>query len=732
MSTQASYRLGEVGGYALDPDHEIPPASAREDLKPGEQAWLMIELPDRNKSAWAEVQKVLGPGWYLGRAENGDEVEFGSEHVFGINAPRFQMGAWYDFLPGMRREPKKPEASPPAAPGGRPAWYEFLPSGPRPRAKGESVFDVWKRGAPAEPIKEERKGFWDFFRRKPKVEVGPIPTAERRPERRSFLRLPGTVPEPPVPQPPPEPMEPLQEPPGPLPQAIILPEGPRGSISLPEGQFRPPDELFDVLAPEAPGPGLPPPAHARPSAMIVGPAAANLPTQIDAFSVLEPGPPGGFGPPSQIEPPSPFTMFTSEPATTFGMTQPAAPTPFDILEPSAAAPESGLVVRPEQGMTSGSVFDILEPGPAQPMTSYAPPEPGPTVFDPIEPRPPAPKPARKKSEKGRKRRQEFPVWEIPTHEEWIKFIQKTFKVNDLWEYIRKDRTSEYFIEEMKNYGEGYGEPAFIPVETWQDAWEFDSIFSFFGVPRDVWEPYAEAMAKEEEDVGYPEYAWERMQLDLLGPLEDALNKAFNAIKPSYLPGQFIMSSDDGSGTWGLVYWEQMDEKELVKFEKQAAREREADKREQEEFERKRAVQVKRIWGTIPKIEDLVPWIEETFDVDKMFDDIQKNRRQKGWKSEVKEYGEAVMTLTTVTDIGPSRIKDYEYDIAAYFGIPPDVVTLYEDSDSTQELWDDIFWPFFEVLGQAFTMLLPYANLPGMIRVDEDDEDRLTIQYVEEK
>jgi len=42
----------------------------------------------------------------------------------------------------------------------------------------------------------------------------------------------------------------------------------------------------------------------------------------------------------------------------------------------------------------------------------------------------------------------------------------------------------------------------------------------------------------------------------------------------------------------------------------------------------------------------------------------------------------------------------------------------------------VFWPFFGNINEAFSMLLPYADLPGEISVDEDDEDNLAIIYTE--
>lgn len=745
MNAQASHRLGEVSRYADDPNCNIPPPHYREDLEPGELAWLMVEHPDDLQPLWAEIHEVLGPGWYLGKAADGSPIEFGAEHVFGIDGPHFQMGAWYDYLPGGKGKRPPPAAGPGPAPAPVPraaTWWENLPGGPRGRG-GPSIFDVWKRGAPAAasaqpvpPPGEPRKSFWEFFKRKPKFEVEPIPPAERR-DRPSFLRLPGVTPEPPAPfrvqveSPYPEEQAPeAQREPR---QTMIVPGDPRG-FSVPErGPSGAPDELFQVLAPPTAAPAASPQA---PGAMIVGPASA-LPAQIDAFNVLEPNQggspatpgaaPGAFEMVVPGAAPSPFEMISPEAAAApFGMIVPGEPTPFDILEPGSMEPGGGLVVRPEQGVSSSSVFDILEPEP-QPLAPYMEPAaaaPGPTLFDALPPEPPkAAVPRRKKTKKR------GPDWEVPTREEWVKWIKDTFDLEDLWRHVRGERNSEYFLDEQLSE-EDMGQPPLIPIQTWEDAWDFDSILTFFGVPEEIWEPISGEMREEDEKHGYADEAWEKMQTDVIFPLENALEGAFKSIQPADLPGYFILASDDGSGTWGLCYYEKLDPKAAGKRQREALAARERAGREAKDLDRRRKAEIKRIWGRMPDPDDLLGWIDEKFDIEAMFFDIAKARRTKTWKTELKEYGEAKLNLEIIGNLGPNRAKDYEYEVAAYFGIPPEIVSLYEDSESGQELWSEIFWPFFEILSETFAMILPSANLPGIITVEEDDQDHLVLQYVE--
>ncbi len=747
MNASASYRLGEVGGFKDDPRVEVPPLEYRNDLRPGEQARLLVEYPDEAAPAWTEIRKVLGPGWYLGRAHDGSEVEFGSEHVFAIRGPRYQMGAWYDHLPGAKPPekrnvpPQKQQTPPPQQ--ASPQWFDYLRGGKH--YKKPSLFEFWKKGAPADPAgpAEKRGSFWDIFRRKPRVEVGPIPAAERREARPSFLQLPFQRPAPPAStelqvfqEPPPGPTPPeAQEAAQAAAQAIIMPEAPRGGIASWEGTSRPPDDLFQVLVPEeglpgAPGAPLPPPP--APGSIIVSRETQNLPSQVVAFSILELGPsPEPFGTLSTIESATPFTMIQPE--------EPGTPTPFDVLVPSAELPGQGLVVRPSTEVSGTSVFDILEPQ-VQPLTPFQEPPPSaappPTVFDPIAPPPEPPK----KKKSGRRKPavpsgyievgdppRKLPVWQIPTREEWVKWVRDTFNLEGLWGYLRKERLSDFFIQEQ--IGEGYGgdEPT-IPVETWEDAWDFDSIFNFFGIPGEITEPYTDwfqELASEGDD----EYeAWEAILENLIYPLSNALYEAFKVIKPSDLPGDFVLGADDGSNTWGLLYYEKMDPKEAARLRREMKRQQEIEQREAIEADKHRKAALKKIWGATPRPEDLVPWIEQKYDIEAMFRDIKKQIRSKVWREQMKEYGEALISIETVADIGPNRSKEYQLEITDYFGIPPDVIALYEDAPSDNLIWNEIFFPFFESVGEAFTMLLPYADLPGRIVVEEDEDDKLAILY----
>jgi len=735
------YRLGQVH----EDDPSIPPFDLRSSLVPGDLAELLIETPDEFQARWVLIDHVLGPGTYLGTDEEGDEIEFGPENILDLEerrhfsqSPSPSLGAWYDIFKPRAEKPKpasqrpgarpfetlRPEAKPPEL------WEILVPEAEKrdPYFEYSKVFDIFgpsgkpaprpappPRTATPPPPEGEKPGWFDFLRRKPKTEIiGPIPPAERR-EQHSFRRLPG-------PPPPPGPMVtaeevPIGPAPAPQPQSIIVPEV-QASLSPIAGEPTSYSDLFDILgpAPEAPAPGRAPAPQASLPAAVVTESA--LPVHMDAFSILEPtaSVSEAFGRPGQAV--NPFEIIQPD--------QLDQPTPFDILSPQSEAEPREMVVRTEGGLpTQMDVFNVLEPQ----VQTYGPPAAeGPSLFDVLAPPPPPPSPpppAAAPAPQKKVRRKSGP-WSMPSREEWVRWIQITFNLDKLWKYLRDERNSEYWIENQLNE-----EVASAPVETWADL-DWDTAFAYLGVPESAYGPYLDKIAEEDEKYGYADEAWQDFNDNFLGPLSLAISNAFEIIQPDDIPGYFILDDDGDTGTWGLIYYERLDPKKANKRQKEMLAQKELDAREAKETERRLKAEVKRIWGKMPGPEDLVGWIEEKFDLDAMFSDIHKARRLKAWKNDLKENGEAELELEVIADLGPKRSKEYEYDIASYFGIPPDIIALYQEAESGQELWNDIFWPFFSNIQDAFSMLLPYAELPGQIAVDEDDDDHLVISYLEEE
>ncbi len=730
----SSPHLGRAREYA-DKLPEPPPREYVEELVPGDLVLLLDETPERTEPFWAEIDQILGPGSYLGRSQDGRGVRFHAEHIADLDYRRqpATMGApWYDAFKQEAPKPRKPVTGP----------FRHFARGPRAQKTEESqeplarVFRHFAPGAkptpppqagPAGPKTSVFDVFKGWFKRKPKVETQPIPPEElRKPQGFSLLPYAGLrdVKEP----------EPRQEEPAPPPPIIIPPDPPApprggGVIVISESALQPiaeqlPDDLFSVLGPSEEEKPLPPaPPVTSPGPVIMAPERGGLSIPGDVFSVLEP------------EAPSALSV-------------PGAPSPFDILSEESPVAPGGIVVRPESGgAVTSSIFDVLTPeapsggGALAVPGSYSPfdvlpPErqaPGMAVYEPPPPVEPPTRETKPKRPSERKQKKsatpKLQKWDKPL-EHWLEWFKETYNFQKMWESLREQLSYAAYIEAKEKEAEDeYEEPVYVPFETWAD-WEYETIFDFLGVPMSVWHPYMEAMQKEEEETGWSEESGERLN-ELIYSAVNGISEAFDHIKPKDITGRLGWASDDYTGTFGLMYHEDIPLEKLEKKRKESRASREKILRERKDLEKKRRAQVKDLMGPMPKVEDLVSWIEEHWDIEAMFKAIKAERKTELWKENMK-YGGTSMTLEVVSDLSSARSKEYEYDIASYFGIPPGVVDLYADAESSQEIWNDIFWPFFEILSAAFDMLLPYANLPGRIVVDENDEDQMAILYTEDE
>lgn len=734
------YALGNVEEEVLsDPDLQIPPARLRETLEPGDLAELMLLSDQMTGPAWVEVVDVLGPGHYSGIFESGEPVEFGAEHVADVaprEAPSFMMGAPPNPEPfEILRRPRSARAPEP---------FEILRRPPPPRPP--SPFEVLRRGPPPAPAPgttpkpspaAPRRSFLDLFRRKPKVEVEPIPEAERRRPAAAPHELPGLPSPEPVPAPaavptpaPAPPVDIVSMGPGNPPPAspsvppaggmIIAPEtlpaeafdilstrapaAPSGGLILPESRLPAAAELdiFSILAPEEE-----PPA---PSGIIL-PPAAGLPTAPDPFSILTPS--TGLAPAGPVSP--------------FEILAPAPPSAFDIL-----VPETGLAPFEERGgefapydPQSLDLFTMIAPegAPAPPPRGPQ----GPTPPEEIE-RPEAPK------RKGKQRKVEKPPppewvkkgkkWILPTPESIIPWIESVFNMKTFWEIIRRDRTSEEFREMVLREADG-DEPALLPLETitytYANEWP-EEVATFFEIPRNVIQPWLDEIAKEEQrGDNSSETYW-----DLEAYLVDyytQVTRAFDLIKPRDIPGRIVVEPIEDQIVLG--YWEALPEEERRRIE----REQQFLEEQEEEKKNARKKALRKIWGRMPTAEELVPFIEDKFDIDALFREIRKERKKKDFKEVLEDQGEARVFLEKVTAEGPH----YWNEVGFYFSLPPELLAVYLDREKPlqQEFWDEVLNEFFSRISDAFDEIKP-RDLPGMIVVDgsEDDED-LYLQYFEQ-
>lgn len=770
-----AHMLGNVEEEALRVSgYRIPPASLRRNLGPGDLAEVVMLSGRGADPRWVKVTGVLGAGYYAGILESGEPVRFGAEHVSDLSqTERVRLGD---------REPSPFEALRRPAPSRPPSPFEALRRPAPPAEPRRSPFEALRRPPPAarpapKPVpatQTPKKSVFDylfqFFKRKPKVQVEPIPAAERR--GRFTPAPPGTYWELPAPEveSPGAPVTAVPAPVAPAPTTIIL--APPPAAAPPAGglivaERAPEVDLFEILGP---APGAPPPPPVAGGALILPQAPAGLPAAVrpDAFDMLAPGPaegpPGGLvvrasdltaapRAPDPFEllvpaPPVPGTLAPVKPPTRFDILAPEPLSAFDLLVP--APPETGLApyAKPSSEI---SEFDLLAPeaGPQalapydpraldpftmlQPPAAAAPAGPPPTWGGrAYVPPGAAPEPERistPPSRKGKKKKalppgpqwiRMGPEWEMPPPEEIARWLQTELRMDKVWDYIRTNRVDEEYQEEVQNEGDY----ALMPIETiaynYSDAME--EIASYLRIPKEVIDPYFDAIFQASEKNQDPsteeEELWAFMQ-----EYFHQVGDAFELLKPPDIPGHVVITDYEDQTVIG--YWEPPDPVEQRR--RKRAEEAEERRLKAEADERKKAL--RRIWGRLPSPEDLVPFFEQKFDLAALWKEVRKIRRGRDFKDAMEESGQATIDLERAAQDGD---RFYE-ELAYYFGIPPEILSMYlgQDPPLERELQDEVIVPFLDQVTEAFDLVKP-RELPGKILTAEssDRDDGWYLQYVE--
>lgn len=766
--------LGNVEEEALRvPGYRIPPAAMRGNLSPGDLAEVVMLSGRGADPCWVKVTRVLGPGSYSGLSESGEPLQFGAEHVSDVaQAPRVLLGD---------REPNPYEALHRPVPQRPPSPYESLR---RASPKQVSPYEALRRppppraAPPPKPVpstETPKKSIFDhlfgLFRRKPKVVVEPIPEKERR----RFTPAPaGTywaLPAPEIESPAAAPIAPVPPPP-PAPTTIILAPPPAAAAPPPPGAIivaPSPVDVFEVLAPPQ---EAPPPPAARGGALILPVSPAGLPTagEPDVFDILGPGPSGQ--PPGPLvvrapdlpaaprEPdvfeilapqaPLPSGIMPAPPPTPFEILAPEPPSAFDILVP--APPPAGLApaVRPPSELTP---FDILtpetpyavapyDPRALDPFTMLQPPAavvpaytgPPPTWGGaPYVPPPPSAEPERVStppSKKGRKKKvanlgpqwtKKGNEWLMPAPEEIARWLQGELRLDNLWNYVRENRVDEEYQDAVQSED---SDQSLMPIETiaynYSDATE--EIANYLRIPPEVIAPYIDAIIKMEEKEEEPSTEQEELW-QFLQDYYHEVSRAFDLLKPPDIPGHVVIGDWEDQTVIG--YWEPPDPAEQRR--RKRAAEEEERRLKAEADERKKAL--RRIWGRLPSPEDLVPFFEQKFDLPALWKEIRKQRKSKDFRESMEDIGEATVDLERVALDG-----DQFYDeLAYYFGIPPEVLSMYLGQELLleAELREEVIGPFLERVTEAFDLVKP-RDLPGSIVTgdSEDRDDGWYLQYYE--
>lgn len=728
------YALGNVQEeQRADPEFRIPPGSIRENLEPGDLAEILLLSERISEPAWVQVVEVLGPGLYAGLLRSGASVEFGAEHVADVvpleDLPPPSMGASEPFEVLRRAPPPRP-----------PDPFEVLR---RPPPRRPSPFEVLRRPPPP-PVREPepvpapppapKKGFFErfnVFRRKPKVEVEPIPAAERRqapPPRGPFPELPAPVEVRTYESAPPPPIVPPERPstalvpsseavvPEPQPSSLIVP-GPRAPSALAP-------DAFTMLVP------LDQPAS---RAGMVIPRASDLPASAspNVFDILAPAP-GGLAP---MGPSSAFDILAPQPKS--GGLAPAAPTSaFDILVPS----EDPTSLAPLESRPGGmSVFDVLAPDPGV----IAPYDPG--ALDPFTmvalPPAPASSPERDTEDWIRARGEEFDAvvdsrkkekprkvqapppppwsrkgkkWIMPSPRDLVPWLEGVFDMERLWESVRKDRLLDDF-RQMVIEQEETGESAFIPYETiaYSYADWAENVAEWLDIPKEVISPLLEEKYRQEER----DEDWSDTEGELyafFAEYYDVVNEAFALVQPRDIPGRIIVEHWEDQIVIG--YWEGLSEEDRRRIE----REEQVIEEEKAAAKDARKKALRKIWGRMPTVEELRPFIEDKFDVDAIWKEVRRERKKKAFKEELEDRDSASISLEPVATFGPMFYDELFF----YFSLPPEILTLYLDRNPKleKELREEVLDDFIERITQAFDETKP-RDIPGEIGVGDTYDGR---------
>jgi hypothetical protein len=206
-----------------------------------------------------------------------------------------------------------------------------------------------------------------------------------------------------------------------------------------------------------------------------------------------------------------------------------------------------------------------------------------------------------------------------------------------------------------------------------------------------------------------------------------LTEAFDLIKPRDIPGKIVVENYEDQVVF--AYWEGLSEEEQRRLE----RERQHIREEEERAAQERKKALRRIWGKMPPVEELVQFIDEKFDLTDLWKHIRKERKTHAFKDELAENGDGYIELELV-----AQASDEFYDeLAYYFGIPPEVIALYLDRKDPLEslLWQEVLGEFLDRVSAAFDETKP-RDIPGTVAVanPEGSKDRylMYIEHAEEE
>lgn len=132
---------------------------------------------------------------------------------------------------------------------------------------------------------------------------------------------------------------------------------------------------------------------------------------------------------------------------------------------------------------------------------------------------------------------------------------------------------------------------------------------------------------------------------------------------------------------------------------------------------------------LPTPEEFASRLRATLDLGRIFSQIRATRKGAEFQRDLRRFG--TRGLPALLPIMPVADQDLEADFARFFGIPGDVLDTYEHRGTMDSaIWDQLFWPLFDILGEAFEIEKP-EDLPGWFALEPDAEsDEWWLAYLE--
>jgi hypothetical protein len=142
----------------------------------------------------------------------------------------------------------------------------------------------------------------------------------------------------------------------------------------------------------------------------------------------------------------------------------------------------------------------------------------------------------------------------------------------------------------------------------------------------------------------------------------------------------------------------------------------------------RAPRERGAWS-LPGAEALAAHLRSMFNLAGIFSTVRAARNAPQFRRDLRHWG--ARGMPALIPVLPVSTRELYGDIAQFFGIPYSVLDGYSRAgDIDPRIWDDLFWPLFDTLSEAFEIEKP-GDLPGWFAMEHDpDTDEWWVVYLE--